>query len=83
MTWESVFDTIERFRILTDNWDGAGGLPPPPSVIADALASAKRMQDAGVEPPDRVHVSVNASIYFEWHDKPGEPARYFEYEVCE
>lgn len=75
--WWSIIDELLRVRNLKDNWDGEGALAPPPELVDSAITLAKTLKDNGVPPPDRVHASVNATVYFEWYN----PLGYGEIEV--
>jgi hypothetical protein len=75
--WESTIDELLRFRNLPNDWDGEGTDAPSDELVDAALCWAKDFQAGGITPPDRVHVSVNATIYFEWHNR----TFYYEMEV--
>lgn len=75
--WDAVIQTLKSFRSLEDDWDGDGSLAPGPELVDGAIAFAQSVQLDGMDPPDRVVVSVNGTIYFEWH----RPEEYHELEV--
>ena len=64
--WTAVFAELERMRSLKDDWDGEGTLAPEAPIIEAAISNASDMQSWRSTPPDRVYVSVNGTIYFEW-----------------
>lgn len=69
--WTAVLAELERMRSLKDDWDGEGTLAPEAPMIEAAIYAANLWRSSGFEPPDRVHVGVNATIYFEWHSDGG------------
>lgn len=75
--WSPVIDELLRIRTLEDDWDGEGTEAPHPALVDGAITLAQTLRDKGGTPPDRVHVSVNATVYFEWHTSLG----YTEIEV--
>jgi hypothetical protein len=75
--WASTIDELLRIRNFSDNWDGEGTEAPHPALVDGAITLAKSFRFQGVSPPDRVHASVNGTVYFEWHT----PVRYYEIEV--
>jgi hypothetical protein len=75
--WSPVIDELLRIRTLEDDWDGEGTEAPHPALVDGAITLAQTLRDKGVMPPDRVHASVNATVYFEWHT----PLGYTEIEV--
>lgn len=75
--WSSVIDELLRIRTLEDDWDGEGTEAPHPALVDGAITLAQYLQAKGDAPPDRVHASVNATVYFEWHT----PLGYTEIEV--
>jgi hypothetical protein len=64
--WPPVIEELQRFRDLADDWDGEGTPAPKPAIVDRAVTLARELQQRGETPPHRVHVSVNATIYFEW-----------------
>lgn len=75
--WGAVIDELLRTRTLEDDWDGEGTEAPHPALVDGAITLAQTLYAKGVTPPDRVHASVNATVYFEWHTSLG----YTEIEV--
>lgn len=75
--WAAVIDELLRIRTLEDDWDGDGTVAPDPALVDRAITLARSFQAKGDAPPDRVHASVNATVYFEWHT----PLGYTEIEV--
>lgn len=75
--WSRVVDELLRIRNMENNWDGEGTDAPHPALVDGAITLAKTLQAKGVPPSTRVHVSVNGTIYFEWHT----PLGYGEIEV--
>ena len=75
--WDSAIDELLTFRTLPNDWDGEGTDAPAPELVDAAICWAKEFKAGGIAPPDRVHVSVNATIYFEWHNR----IIYYEMEV--
>lgn len=75
--WSLVIDELLRIRTLDDDWDGEGTEAPHPALVDGAITLAQTLQARGVTPPDRVHASVNATVYFEWQT----PLGYREIEV--
>jgi hypothetical protein len=73
--WSSIIDELLRIRSLEDDWDGEGTLAPNPALVDGAIKLATQLK--GSAPPDRVHASVNATVYFEWDT----PEFYREIEV--
>jgi hypothetical protein len=51
--------------------------PPHPALVDGAIKLAQYFQACGVAAPDRIHASVNGTVYFEWHT----PLGYREVEV--
>ena len=76
-SWSATIDELLRIRTLEDDWDGEGTDAPHPALVDGAITLAQTLQARGVTPPDRVHASVNATVYFEWHT----PLGYREIEV--
>ncbi|MGL4421700.1 MAG: hypothetical protein ACRCZF_13620, partial [Gemmataceae bacterium] len=60
-----------------DDWDGEGSEAPLPALSDRAIHIAQYFREIGIIPPDRVHASVNATIYLEWMT----PIKYIEVEV--
>lgn len=75
--WANVIDELLRIRNLEDDWDGEGTIAPNPALVDGAITLAQNLRDQGDLPPQRVHASVNATVYFEWH----MPEGYREIEV--
>lgn len=69
--WLSTFDRLLRFRNLKNDWDGEGSLAPDVTLVDGAITLGMRLRAQQLPPPDRVHVSVNGTPYFEWHDSFG------------
>lgn len=75
--WDACIAELKCFRSLEEDWDGEGSLAPRPELVDGAISLAQRLQRGGNGSPDRVVVSVNGTIYFEWHG----PLGYYELEV--
>ncbi len=75
--WNTCIAQIQQFRSYEEDWDGEGSLPPGPELVDAAISLAQRMQRIGENSPDRIVVSVNGTIYFEWYS----PVGYYELEV--
>jgi len=75
--WTAEIDELLRIRNLEDNWDGEGSKAPSVELVDGAIMLTKSFNENGLPTPDRVHASVNGTIYFEWHT----PASYMEIEV--
>jgi len=76
-SWSAIIDELLRIRRLEDDWDGEGSEAPHPALVDGAITLAQYLRAKGNPPPDRVHASVNATIYLEWHT----PLGYTEIEV--
>lgn len=77
LEWSSIIDELLSIRFLEYDWDGEGAEAPDHALVDWAIALAQRLQGEGIEPPGRVHASVNATVYFEWYT----PYGYREIEV--
>jgi hypothetical protein len=75
--WDACIAELKRFRSLEEDWDGEGSAAPRPELVDGAISLAQRLQRDGFGSPDRVVVSVNGTIYFEWY----RPREYYELEV--
>jgi hypothetical protein len=75
--WQCIIDELLRIRSLKDDWDGEGSEAPHPALVDGAITLAQTLLAKGISPPDRVHASVNATVYFEWLT----PLGYTEIEV--
>ena len=75
--WDARMAQLKAFRSLEHDWDGDGSLAPGPDLTDGAISLAQSLQKQGVEPPDRVVVGVNGTIFFEWHTAEG----YYQLEV--
>jgi hypothetical protein len=75
--WASTIDGLLWIRSLENNWDGEGSEAPLPTLVDTAILLSKEYQQLLISPPDRVHASVNATIYFEWFT----PGQYYEIEI--
>lgn len=75
--WDDRLARLKAFRSLDDDWDGDGSPAPGPELADGAISFAQALQKQGVEPPDRVVVGVNGTIFFEWHAAEG----YYEVEI--
>jgi len=75
--WKKVIDELLRIRNLEDDWDREGTEAPYPSLVDRAITLAMDFEALNNPPAERVLVSVNGTIYFEWHT----PAGYQEIEV--
>lgn len=75
--WEATIDELLRIRKLEDDWDGEGTLAPNSALVDGAINLAMKLRAQRMSAPDRVHASVNETLYFEWHDADG----YLEIEV--
>lgn len=64
--WPAVLAALVQMRSLKDDWDGEGTLAPESTVIDAAMDYAKLSESSLAPVPDRVHVGVNGTIYFEW-----------------
>lgn len=71
MTWADAYAMLAGFRSLQPDWDGEGGEPPSVATIDNAAAYARWCESAGMEPPARVVVGVNADILLEWWTETG------------
>jgi hypothetical protein len=76
-TWGSLIDDLLRIRHLEDDWDGEGTEAPHPALVDGAITLAQSLEASGYPPADRAVVSVNGTVYFEWHT----PLGYQEVEV--
>jgi hypothetical protein len=76
-SWANLIDELLQFRTLPNDWDGEGTEAPQPALVDWAITLAQSLQAKNIAPPDRVHVSVNSTVYFEWHSALG----YCEIEV--
>lgn len=76
--WTAVLAELERMRSLKDGWDGEGTKAPEPGAFSEAVNMATVLRFDGSQPPDRVHVGVNGTIYFEWYSENGCRAVEFE-----
>lgn len=77
MTWADVRKELDRLATLTDGWDGEGGPAPHPNAVAWLWVVWAGLEAMNREPPDRVHVGVNGSIFSEWNGAD----RYLELET--
>lgn len=69
MTWAEARNELRKMRDLKDDWDGEGTAAPGALLIDRAFIVANCLDSNGYPPPNRVHVTVNATICFEWfHD---------------
>jgi hypothetical protein len=75
--WSAITDELLRIRNLQDDWDGEGAEAPQIDLVDGAIALAQMLKSKNVAPPDRVHASVNGTVYFEWYS----PRGYCEIEV--
>lgn len=75
--WSPTIDRLLEIRNLEDDWDGEGTEAPSQTLVDFAISLARSNQAQGLPSPDRVHASVNATVYFEWQT----PAAYCEIEV--
>lgn len=76
-SWLRAIDELLRIRKLEDDWDGEGGEAPHPFLVDGAITLAQFLEANSWSAPDRVHASVNATVYFEWF----HPIGYCEIEV--
>lgn len=75
--WKECIAEIKRFRSFEEDWDGEGSLPPGPELVDAAISLTQWLQRNNEIAPDRVVVSVNGTIVFEWY----EPDGYYELEL--
>ncbi|QVL34273.1 hypothetical protein KIH39_10305 [Telmatocola sphagniphila] len=75
--WKAIQDQVALLFGLQDDWDGEGTLAPASALVEGAIRLTQKLQAIGELAPDRVHPSVNSTIYFEWH----APQEYREIEV--
>ena len=75
--WDEIRDELLRIRLLEDDWDAEGAPAPEVSVVDGAIRFAIDMDGLDFPPPQRTHLGVNGTIYFEWHSSEG----YREFEV--
>jgi hypothetical protein len=68
--WNVLIDELLRIRNLDHDWDGEGTEAPDPMLVDGAITLAHRLKLQGYPPADRVHASVNGTVYFEWHTLP-------------
>lgn len=66
-TWGKARDELRKMRVLKDDWDGAGTAAPSKEIIFKAFGVVNFLESIAYPPPNRVHVTVNATICFEWH----------------
>jgi len=69
--WASLVDNLHRIRTYEDDWDGDGSAAPGRALVDAAIEHARMLAADGCPPADRVHASVNGTIYFEWHSPLG------------
>ncbi|MGL4550481.1 MAG: hypothetical protein ACRC33_04785 [Gemmataceae bacterium] len=53
--WGEAIDELLRIRSLGDDWDGEGGLAPPPALVDGAIISARTLEGCGHPPPRAGH----------------------------
>lgn len=75
--WDACIAQIKQFRSYEEDWDGEGSLPPGPELVDAAISHAQWLQCNNEIAPDRVVVSVNGTIFFEWYELDG----YYEHEL--
>ena len=68
---------LRDISFLQEDWDGEGSVAPDPGAVAGATKLALALKANNDLPADRVIVSVNGTIYFEWHT----PLDYQEIEI--
>lgn len=66
-TWADARNELRKMRDLKDDWDGEGTAAPDLEIVIRAVRVAEYLDNSDYPPPDRVHVTVNATICFEWH----------------
>ena len=69
--WAETRDELLRIRLLEVDWDGEGAPAPEVSVVDGAIRFAIDMDGLNFPPPQRTHLGVNGTIYFEWHSPEG------------
>lgn len=79
MTWDEVLDEIEIFIYCKDDWDSEGSPAPTKTTITNAMGVVEIYRKDEQRPPDRVMLSVNGSIYFEYYGYHG----YCEIEISD
>jgi len=65
--WSKRIDELLEIRDLLDDWDGEGTAAPPASLVDGAIRHCMTLRSSGFPPPDRVHASVNETIFLEWY----------------
>jgi len=75
--WDQLIDELLRIRLLKDDWDGEGSEAPHPALVHGAIKLAQALKAGRNTPANRVSVSVNGTVYFEWYT----PLGYQEIEV--
>ncbi len=75
--WDACIAQIQQFRSYEEDWDGEGAIPPGPELTDAAISLAQWLQRNGENAPDRVVVSGDGTIYFEWYT----PIGYYELEM--
>ncbi|MEZ6143557.1 MAG: hypothetical protein R3B84_23580 [Zavarzinella sp.] len=65
--WKAKIAQLQNFKQLVDDWDGEGTDAPDHVLVDAAIALANELELNDVVPPTMIHVSVNSTVYFEWH----------------
>ncbi len=66
--WRKIFDSLQAFRLLEDDWDGSGGIAPDPKLIDRAKEIAETWRNRQLTVPCRVTASIGGGIIFEWQE---------------
>jgi len=77
-SWKDCIEMLHSFRALEDDWDGGGALAPEASLLDGAINLAHSLRQNQIIPVDRVHVSADGTVIFEWF---GNGRAYLEIEV--
>lgn len=72
----AVMCKLAELATCSDNWDGTGSAPPTAASLKSARSIAEYLDRLQFPSPDRVLVSGNAGIIFEWNG----PDAYMEME---
>ncbi|MCP4764744.1 MAG: hypothetical protein GY875_00570 [Gammaproteobacteria bacterium] len=67
VSWQTIFNKLNKFYALEDNWDGEGAVAPDDDTIGSAIFYFLNLYDQGGRVPTNISTSPEGVIIAEFH----------------
>jgi hypothetical protein len=65
-TKQTLFDEIFRFRDLSENWDGYGGIPPVEGVVENTISLVEMLDERSYQYISDIYPNPHGTIGIIW-----------------